>query len=279
MASRRFLISAAAATFSAAVACASEGELREYRTGHTFKLRRAAPPSPDSFLLSCNTRCMLGWCRFPPARAYAFGLYLDAQTLAAAGAMKRAGAGEGDPAALVASLLDAAEGASRRALAGGASPAAPGAPRVGSLSIVLVIARAIDGPHMARGFHTSMLSRYQAALKRRGGAPEEGVLAELGALSGAFSGLNLAVGDEVCFVWDAGGDGALRATLNGAALPGAELRSAGLARALFEVYAGEGGVSARAVNTLRANLASACVASGAREVEGIVRAEHASSVK
>ena len=225
---------------------------------------------------------MLGWCRFPPARAYAFGIYFDAQTLTAAAALQRAGAS--DAGALVSQLLDTAEGASRRALAaggggGGGAPAAPAPPRVGTLSLVLVIARPIDGPHMARGFQQSVLGRYTAALKQRGAEPEERVLEELGGLVGAFTGLSLAVGDEVTFAWAAGGDGVLRVALNGAELPGSELRSAALARALFDVYAGEGGVSARAVGTLRANLAAVAREGAGAEVERIVAAEHATRVK
>jgi hypothetical protein len=271
---RHFAAAAAAALSATALASANSTEsLREYRTGHTFPLRRAE----SMYLLSCNTRCMLGWCRFPPARAYAFGLYMDKQTLAAAGALKRA-AGAPDPARLVASLLDATEGSARRALSGGRGAPAAG-PRVGSLSLVLVIARSIDGPHMARGFQQSIMTRYTTALKRDGGGGEENVLDALGGLVGAFSALNLAVGDEICFSWDAGGDGALRATLNGAPLRGAELRSAALSRALFEVYAGDGGVSARAVGTLRANLSAACEAEGGAEVERIVVAEHATRKK
>lgn len=272
---RRYFVAGALALTSVATARAQPPQLIEYRTGHAFSLRRAVPLAPPgaSVLLACNTRCMLGWCRFPPARAYAFGVYLDARSLAAAGALKRAGARE--PGALVAALLGAAEGAARSALAGAPMPG--GAPRPGCLSIVLVIARPIDGEHMARGFQAAVLARYTATLKQRGGEGEEGALAALGGLAGAFSGMSLAVGDEVVFAWDAGGDGVLRASVNGAPLAGGELRSAALARALFEVYAGEGGVSARAVGTLRANLAAACE-EGA-DVEAIVAAEHATRTK
>jgi hypothetical protein len=275
---RCFVAGAAAALTSVATARAQPPpQLIEYRTGHAFSLRRAVPLAPPgaSVLLACNTRCMLGWCRFPPARAYAFGVYLDARSLAAAGALKRAGGGAREPGALVAALLGAAEGAARSALAGAPTPG--GAPRLGCLSLVLVIARPIDGEHMARGFQAAVLARYTATLKQRGGEGEEGALAALGGLAGAFSGMSLAVGDEVVFAWDAGGDGVLRASVNGAPLAGGELRSAALARALFEVYAGEGGVSARAVVTLRANLAAACE-EGA-DVEAIVAAEHATRTK
>ena len=88
------------------------------------------------------------------------------------------------------------------------------------------------------------------------------------------------MGDEISFAGDAGG--ALRAELNGARLPGAELRSPLLIRALFEVYAGEGAVSARAVNTLRANLSRVCEEEGGLQpgaVERLVAAEHQARLK
>ena len=78
-------------TFSAPAAPA---DITEHRTGHRFLLSRGATPA--AHLLGANPRCMLGWCRVAAARAYAFGLYADADALArfeAAAAEAAAGAG------------------------------------------------------------------------------------------------------------------------------------------------------------------------------------------
>lgn len=257
------------ASFVAAAADSdSIPRLREHRTGHTFPLLRG-----DSALLGANTRCMLGWCRLAIARAYAFGLFADEVAL-------EAGVGAGGTRPRVAAVLDSAESGA------------------GSVSLILVIARSIEGDHLAHGFRNSVINRYKRLVADRGfvvenaataamtpspaalasgraaaarnsgasssahvtppnlGASSGGPLSELGALCAGFSGRFFEVGDEAVLEWR---NGVVRLSICGENIAKAELHDPLLARALFEVYAGENGVSARALKTFEANLGELAV--------------------
>jgi hypothetical protein len=243
--------------------------IREHRTGLSFPLTRSTDATRMSSLLGANTRCMLGWCRLSIARAYAFGLFADEIALAAA---TRVPAGE----SRLAALLDSAES------------------KTGTISLVLVIARSIEGDHLAHGFQNSVLNRYKKLLAsgKRGGtgtslidlqqgpsraealssgkaaaglgpaiittsittaAPtiSSGPLAELSNLCHGFSGHFFEVGDEAVLEWS---NGVVSLSVNGKRIPGAELKDVLLARALFDVYAGDLPVSARAKSTFESNL-------------------------
>lgn len=108
------------------------------------------PPSPlpgahhTQYLLGCNVRCMLGWCRLAIARGYAFALYCDGQALhfASSPGLPSSAAGSNSNLALEA-FLDAKERD----------------PSVGEVSIVLMMARDIPGEHMSHGFRNSLLAR------------------------------------------------------------------------------------------------------------------------
>jgi hypothetical protein len=256
------LASAGAALFAVARADAGAPpadttSIREYRTGHAFAL---AKPNAQ-LLLGANTRCMLGWCKLAIARAYAFGLYADEAALRAAAARA-----PGAP-SRAAALLDAVEAGA------------------GSASLVLVIARAIDGEHLAHGFGTSVRARHRALLAARGAPPPApAAAAQLAALCAGFSGESMKVGDEVELAW---ARGVLSLSINGRRVPRADITDAALARALFNVYAGDepAPVSKRARDTFERNLASLATApappgadfKGA--VAATVLAEHATRVK
>jgi hypothetical protein len=83
------------------------------------------------------------------------------------------------------------------------------------------------------------------------GVSSTGPLSELGALCAGFSGRFFEVGDEAVLEWRGG---VVRLSICGENIAKAELHDPLLARALFEVYAGENGVSARALKTFEANL-------------------------
>lgn len=234
---------------------------------------------------------MLGWCRVPLARAYAFGLYLDDDALLALQRLGIDGESTSSSAAqpsLVAQLLDAKQ----------ASPGDFG------VAIVLVMARDIAGEHLAHGFRNSVLNRLKAtqgaspgsrdlalasgaasaraapAVPGTGAAPvapapsppgpASGPLAELHTLAAAFDGRAFRTGDEVVFSW--GRDGAVLASVRHCGVPAGDAASSAaapaplenlakasdlrLARALFDVYCGDAApVSARAWKTFNANLA------------------------
>ena len=243
--------------------------IREHRTGLSFPLTRRSDALLMSSLLGANTRCMLGWCRLSIARAYAFGLFADEIALAAA---TRVPAGE----SRLSALLDCAE------------------TKTGTISLVLVIARSIEGDHLAHGFQNSVLNRYKKLLAsgKRGGTSSSlldlqqspsraaealssgkaaaglgpatitassttattissGPLAELSNLCHGFSGHFFEVGDEAVLEWS---NGVVSLSVNGKRIPGAELKDVLLARALFDVYAGDLPVSARAKSTFESNL-------------------------
>lgn len=266
----------------------------EHRTGHTFPLTRGSGES----LLGVNTRCMLGWCRLSIARAYAFGLFADEAAL-----REGASAPPGKP--RLDALLDGAEAG------------------IGVVSLVLVIARSIEGDHLAHGFRNSVLNRYKKLIKSSVAVPDRaqalasgraasglpavavavvntaaittsatatatataaaGPLAELSDLCSAFSKHFFQIGDEAILEWRGG---VVTLLINGKVVPGAELRDGKLARALFDVYAGDAPVSARAKTTFEANLNSlaAFMEGGGRDrltavLPEIVMREHATRTK
>lgn len=283
--------------------------IREHRTGLPFLLARGGTDAitgaaDDMLLLGANTRCvarrcalslcphlvshmtpdapvarcMLGWCRLAIARAYAFGLYADAEALdvmaGGAGGAATGGAG-GHGADRIRALLD------RKA------SGAPG----GELALVLVMARDIPGEHLAHGFRNSIAARVLGGSAVPGGrALETGRAAAAGGTAGpppaasapaaagaaavavvpgaasaplaafaaAFHGRAFQVGDEIALVWRR--DGVLVASVCGEPLRGAELADPALARALFDVYVGAHPVSQRAKATFERNVEAAAAA-------------------
>jgi hypothetical protein len=157
-------------------------------------------------LLGVNVRCMLGWCRLAIARAYSFGLYINDDALVGAVQASEAAAKERQQAADAVSgsptqslhtdskaapdslsqVLDwlttrhLQHAASERdAVAGpaaattatssavtttrGSTAAEGSAPE---LSLVLVMARDINGEHLAHGFKNSIINRLPGVEKR-----------------------------------------------------------------------------------------------------------------
>ena len=78
--------------------------------------------------------------------------------------------------------------------------------------------------------------------------------------AGGFSGHFFEVGDEAVLEWS---NGIVSLSVNGKRIPGAELHDALLARALFDVYAGDVPVSARAKTTFESNLNELALVTGA----------------
>lgn len=114
------------------------GALQEHRTFQEFALSREAGSAgvnaERQFLCGTALRCMMGWCKVPMARAYAFAFYVDEAALRSSRALlRRDGANE------VQRLLDAKA----------ADPA------LCELMVSLRMARDIDGTHLAHGFRNS----------------------------------------------------------------------------------------------------------------------------
>jgi hypothetical protein len=213
----------------------------EHRTRERFRLVRSGTAdggaSPSHYLLGCNVRCMLGWCRLSIARAYAFGLYADGAALTAAGHMRPGSSSSTTTTTttLVDELLDAKE---------------RGDVSAGELSLVLTMARDIPGEHMAHGFRNSILFRLKQRAagslppSNRSAALASGQAAaglvsptsppspspspapsssssssdavvQLHAFADIFSGVEFAVHDELVLLWRR--DGTLVATLTGRA--------------------------------------------------------------
>ena len=260
------------------------GILREHRTQQPFLQSRKLPgagPGSTFTLLGTNVRCMLGWCRLPAARGYAFALYADARAL---GAAARAAASQPAEADSLLPLLDAAQRG-----------------EAGELALVLSMARPIAGSHLTNGLQKSVLQRVKALAARAGGstageassalAAEE--TREVMALAQAFARLpDFAPGDEVAFVWRAGG--ALAVSVRGELLP-VRIAQPRVARALFDTYCGPLEQSPKPVSTrgkqtfernvkaIAAALPPASLAEGnpaaLARVHEIVVAEHNSRVK
>lgn len=254
------LVSSAAFFVSSGPSASPASEIIEHRTKHRFPLSRKIGDVPAQFL-GANTRCMLGWCKVAAARAYAFGLYADAPLLS------RVAANASD-ASRTKALLDAME-----ASASAREPC--------QLSLLIIVARDIDGAHMAGGFRRSILSIYKKLLATRGiVASSDSLIADIGAFLSVIEKDSFVVGDELVFSWSAR-DSALRVFIRGVPAP-FTIRDPLLARALFEVYAGETPVSARAAKTFESNLAAIAGTKAQDIVPVLQRAaleEHASRVK
>jgi len=227
----------------------SSGTLTDPRTNMEFALERR-----QQLLLGVNTRCMLGetFCWLSIARAYSFGAYFDAKALATA-------ADKGSLEALL-ELLEKHQTA----------PSA--SPHPGSVTLVLIFSRDIDGKHLSHGFETSVLKR----LRNRAPEPEPSgssdAVAQLSALCRALEKLNFSVGDQVTFTW--GTEREVLCTAKGGNI--ATLKHAGLCRALFDVYLSPGAVSSPALATFSANLSvlSASRDLSPQNVRSVVESEH-----
>jgi hypothetical protein len=219
---------------------------------------RALPHARDdaSALLALDARCMLLWCSLPLARVYAFAVYLDPLLLAFARALHAAA--PLPPHELVPALLDQLE--RYHALGTGRASGQPGA-----ITIALTLDRAIDGPHLGRGFEKSIEARLRDVHRERVGGVEDldGALVQLRALGAAFQGQEFAAGEELAFAWRAAqgytelavaapGGGARRQRSDGAAWP--RLTHPTLCRAVCEVYVGRKAVAVGARASFAANL-------------------------
>ncbi len=262
--SRRVIASALASSAAALFlpSSASEpSEVIEHRTKHRFPLSRTIGDAPASFL-GANTRCMLGWCKVAAARAYAFGLYADAPLLT------RVAAASSGASSRTTALLDAME-------------AAAGAREPSQLSLLIIVARDIDGGHMAGGFRRSILALYKKLLAKRGlAASSDTVVADIGAFLSVIEKETFVVGDELVFSWSAR-DSTLRVFIRG--VPASvSIRDPLLSRAFFDVYAGDEPVSARAAKTFESNLSAIAGVKSQDVLQVLQRAaltEHASRVK
>lgn len=221
-----------------------------------------APHLPRVYSAGTALRCMLGWCKIPQARAYAYSIYLDADSIQTANDLND-GSDDRD---VVARLLD------QKTVH----------PSCGELCLVLRMARDIDGNHIARGFQNSINARLQqaqkewksmegkdtdttqsthsAALKIAAGESEKAsktedstppLLAASHKLSVPFKGKQFLEGDLVVFLWSR--DGSLH-TFCQNDWTEETFQSQALARALFDVYGGQNPVSARGKNTLVYNV-------------------------
>ena len=166
-------------------------------------------------------------------------------------------------------MLDAVQAASSADAPGNQLVSAKVAsPHCGDATLVLKMARDIDGEHLAHGFFNSVSARWA---KRTGAAsaptqasqPAEATggdktapLAQIRALADQFNGMKLAMGDEVVFRWNR--DGTLKTTVQGGILPprAFTVEDTDVIAALFAVYTGEGAVSEEGRATFDANLES-----------------------
>lgn len=168
-------------------------------------------------------RCMLNWCHVPIARAYAFAVYVDDACLQELGRADQADAAE--------SML--ALKAAR--------------PDTATITVVLKMARDIDGEHLAHGFYNSVLARV------KGGIEKPGVLSACRAFADQFKGMRLARGDEVHFTWQR--DGSVTTLVEGSAPARPyQVDLPSVAEAIFAVYAGPDAVSADGRAALQRNL-------------------------
>lgn len=119
--------------------------------------------------------------------------------------------------------------------------------------------------------------------ERAHGKPGEPVdatsIAAIDRLANAFEGATLRVGDEIAFVWRT--NGSLGTSLRGETLSAGEVDDPRIARAVFDVYTSDKGVSSRGRDTFVRNLVAMtdAVAAGETDVAAPVRAEHASRTK
>ncbi|RYY30857.1 hypothetical protein EON62_06660, partial [archaeon] len=156
--------------------------LTERRTGQRFALHRRTVPAPASdeeelmaagsgashqqHCLGVSVRCMLGWCAFPPARGYAFGLYANDDAIAWGNLAAREAAAAGVTADAQAGrsfqdlLARKAQLASGVVVEEGEAPLqSHKALHNAEVMLVLSMARDIAGEHLAHGFQNSLLWR------------------------------------------------------------------------------------------------------------------------
>jgi len=205
---------------------------------------------------------MMNWCSLPIARAYAFALYVDQDMVSK---IKGSTSSSAPADRMVAAKVES--------------------PQCGDVTLVLKMARDIDGEHLAHGFFNSVSARWA---KRTGaasaptqasqpaeatGANSEAPLAQIRALADQFNGMKLAMGDEVAFRWHR--DGTLHTTVQGGITPQRAfvVRSTDVIAALFAVYVSEGAVSEEGRATFDANLESmgGLQAAGQGDVSALLR--------
>ena len=271
------MIPASAAAVSLMQMARAENEkVEETRTKISFPLRRrrqsadnVSSNDDDLLLLNCAARCMLQWCSLPIARAYAYGVYIDKETLIK---LKSVSSEE------ITMLEKLLNGKTNDSTA------------FGEITLSLIMARDIPGAHMARGFQNSISNQLLRSGKNiqgisasnrndsnRNEALSTGRAAALGKSTSSVtistSSINdpvidsstnsisiksklerfakafekiedLKTGDEVSFTWRA--DGTVETRINNKPLLLAEdatLYDQTLARALFDVYLGKHSVS------------------------------------
>ena len=212
--------------------------LRERLTGRAFQHTWR-----ERHLLGCSARCMMGWCSLPLARAYAFGVYADAQLLAYARALQAARP-VGSAAALSQLLLDQLE---RTHALGEGQP--------GSLSIALQLHRDTDGPHLGHGFERSVQVRLSQIERARLEPVADSARAreELRSLTAAlYAAGTFAAGEELVFTWSPAQGWLELAASSGRVLH--RLTHPTLCRALCDVYVGREAVSRAGAASFQANL-------------------------
>ena len=206
-------------------------------------------------------RCMLGWCQLPMARAYAYTLYLDEDALFILRRLDMRNPREDSSASWF----------------GGTSPSSEHLqalldckivrPQLCELSIVLRMARDIDGPHIAKGFRNSLRNVLQQAAQAapnpetvedtdmaptselsilepsatlvaqlRAGDPSKHLL-EIEDFVRPIERIEWAAGDELQLTW--GRDGKLTVLARGERLTEEPIDSPALTRALFDLYTSE----------------------------------------
>ena len=217
--------------------------LKETVTGRVFPFTRgdASSPNPTS-LYSVQCRCMMQLCILPQARAYAYGVYTDERLQHTARRLLSASSTTSTPltpVGLVKALLDECQSESSGFTTSG-----------GSLQLVLVMHRDIDGEHMAHGFHNSIEKRLK---KLRGLTPPKGdtTLDEVLALVSVIKKLPLKAGEEVVFTWKSS-EGGVAVSVGGRVV--IRLINPLVCRALFEVYVGEGAVSSYGARSFAENV-------------------------
>jgi hypothetical protein len=251
----------------------------DHLSGQPFELHRKLATKDDDHIFhnfGCNTRCMLGWCWMPIARAYAFAFYVDDKAVrwghdsATKRSIENNTSSPSPPLPSVRDMLDTKQAH----------------PNAFEVSVVLKMAREIAGEHLAHGFRNSIIARLpnnktpvdktaalatgKAAAGIQPGAPVETkasvgtqregepALAQIGRFTSAFNGTIFKTGEEITFVWTS--SGAMQTYFKGELIAGgstsrdATITNAAVIRALFDVYVGEkDAVSSTAVNTIRAN--------------------------